>query len=143
MTRPLAALAAVVLALYAAVGQAQLATVPEMPLVAGDPERGRLVFAQCRTCHYTVPEQIHGKAPTPATDIYAFGATAFHLATGRPPFKKGNVIEAHLKTKPPHPLTIIPELSPRLADVILRCLEKKPVDRFASAADLREALKEV
>jgi len=63
MTRPLVALAAVVLALYATAGWAQLATVSEMPLVAGDPERGRLVFAQCRTCHYTVPEQIHGNGP--------------------------------------------------------------------------------
>jgi tRNA A-37 threonylcarbamoyl transferase component Bud32 len=88
------------------------------------------------TPFYMAPEQIQGKPPTPATDIYAFGATAFHLATGRPPFHTGNVIDAHLNTEPPDPLDLNPELDPELGRIILRCLEKKPEDRFADTGEL-------
>ena len=59
--------------------------------------------AVCGTPYYMAPEQIRGQDTTPATDIYAFGATSFHLATGRPPFHEGNVIEAHLNQQPPDP----------------------------------------
>ncbi len=96
--------------------------------------------AVCGTPYYMAPEQIRGLDTTPATDIYALGATSFHLATGRPPFKDGNVIEAHIKLQPPDPLEFAPHLPARLGSVILQCLEKDPQRRFASAADLREAL---
>jgi tRNA A-37 threonylcarbamoyl transferase component Bud32 len=88
------------------------------------------------TPFYMAPEQIQGQPPTPATDIYAFGATAFHLATGRPPFHTGNVIDAHLNTPPPDPLDLIPELDPDLSQIILRCLEKKPENRYANTGEL-------
>lgn len=88
------------------------------------------------TPFYMAPEQIQGQPPTPATDIYAFGATAFHLATGRPPFHTGNVIDAHLNTPPPDPLDLVPDLEPELARIILRCLEKKPEDRYADTGEL-------
>ena len=88
------------------------------------------------TPFYMAPEQIQGDPPTPATDIYAFGATAFHLATGQPPFHTGNVIDAHLNTPPPDPLDLIPDLDPELARIILRCLEKKPEDRYADTGEL-------
>ena len=94
----------------------------------------------CGTPFYMAPEQIRGEPPTPATDIYAFGATAFHLATGRPPFNTGNVIDAHLTKAPPDPLEFAPDLEPELGRIVLRCLEKKPEDRFADARQLRTAL---
>ena len=97
----------------------------------------------CGTPFYMAPEQIRGETPTPATDIYAFGATAFHLATGRPPFHTGNVIDAHLSTPPPDPLELIPELDPELGRVILRCLAKEPGDRFDSAHTLRSSLEKL
>lgn len=96
--------------------------------------------AVCGTPYYMAPEQIRGQDTSPATDIYALGATSFHLATGRPPFKEGNVIEAHLKQQPPDPAEFARQLPAGLGAVILQCLEKDPVRRFASAADLREAL---
>ena len=92
------------------------------------------------TPFYMAPEQILGETPTPATDVYAFGATSFHLATGRPPFNKGNVIDAHLNTEPPNPLDLAPELSPDLSEIILRCLEKEPEDRYTDASELGKAL---
>jgi tRNA A-37 threonylcarbamoyl transferase component Bud32 len=97
----------------------------------------------CGTPYYMAPEQIRGEAPTPATDIYAFGATSFHLATGQPPFKKGNVIDAHLNTPPPNPADLAHDLPPGLDQIILRCLEKQSDQRFQSADALREALLEL
>jgi len=88
------------------------------------------------TPFYMAPEQIQGQPPTPATDIYAFGATAFHLATGRPPFHTGNVIDAHLNTPPPDPLDLVPDLDPELSRIILHCLEKNPEDRYANTGEL-------
>lgn len=96
--------------------------------------------AVCGTPFYMAPEQIRGEAPTPASDIYSFGTTAYHLATGRPPFARGNVIEAHLTQDPLDPRTLNPELAADLAEIILRCLAKDPAARFATAEDLREAL---
>jgi tRNA A-37 threonylcarbamoyl transferase component Bud32 len=96
--------------------------------------------AVCGTPYYMAPEQIRGESPSPATDIYAFGATSFHLATGRPPFKEGNVIEAHLTLKPPNPCELVPELPAELGPIILRCLEKEAKDRYPSADQLRDDL---
>jgi len=92
------------------------------------------------TPYYMAPEQIRGKRPTPATDVYSFGATAFHLATGRPPFNEGSIVDAHLRNPPPDPLDLEPQLDPRLAELILRCLEKDPSARFNNGAELHKAL---
>ncbi len=94
----------------------------------------------CGTPFYMAPEQIRGLPPTPATDIYAFGATSFHLATGQPPFPSGNVIDAHLTKKPPNPLDLAPDLDPELARIILRCLEKNPDHRYKDTGDLKTEL---
>jgi serine/threonine protein kinase len=96
--------------------------------------------AVCGTPYYMAPEQIRGQDTTRATDIYALGATSFHLATGQPPFREGNVIEAHLTQEPPDPVDLAPHLPNGLGEVILRCLAKDPAQRFETAADLREAL---
>lgn len=92
------------------------------------------------TPYYMAPEQIRGKRPTPATDVYSFGATAFHLATGRPPFNEGSIVDAHLRQPPPDPLDLDPQLDPQLAELILRCLEKEPSARFTTGAELHRAL---
>ncbi len=94
----------------------------------------------CGTPFYMAPEQIRGEPPTPASDIYSLGATAFHLATGRPPFATGNVIEAHLEDDPPDPREFAPHIPPDIAAAVLRCLEKDPSDRFPSCADLALSL---
>lgn len=94
----------------------------------------------CGTPYYMAPEQIRGEAPTPATDVYAFGATAFHLATGRPPFYTGDVIEAHLTSPPPNPRDLTADLDPELARIILRCLEKEPLERYPQSGELCAAL---
>lgn len=95
----------------------------------------------CGTPYYMAPEQIRGETPSPATDIYSLGATAYHLAVGRPPFSTGNVIQAHLEESPEDPCALNPGLSPDLAAIILRCLEKEVSMRFSSCLELAEALR--
>ena len=92
------------------------------------------------TPYYMAPEQIRGKRPTPATDVYSFGATAYHLATGRPPFNEGSIVDAHLTLEPPDPLELDPALDPRLAELILRCLRKDPDERFRNGTEVHYAL---
>jgi len=95
----------------------------------------------CGTPYYMAPEQIRGEMPTPATDIYSLGTTAYHLATGHPPFRKGNVIQAQLEKKPKDPCEENPELSRELGNIILRCLEKDPTKRFEDCRRLADALR--
>jgi predicted Ser/Thr protein kinase len=105
-----------------------------------DSAAGSSAGGVCGTPFYMAPEQIRGEVPTPATDIYAFGATAYHLATGRPPFYRGNVIDSHLKDPPADPRDTVPDLHAELARIVLKCLEKTPGDRYQSADELRDEL---
>ena len=74
-----------------------------------------------------------------ASDIYALGAVAYYLATGRHPFAARTFLEiaARHLTATPDPLP--PELPGPLAQLVLACLEKKPADRPASAAALERS----
>ncbi len=76
-------------------------------------------------------------------DLYALGAMAYEMLSGRPPFEGEStqtVLAAHV-TVPPDPITRHrPTVPDWLADVVMRCLEKKPADRWQSAAELREQL---
>jgi len=94
----------------------------------------------CGTPYYMAPEQIRGEPPSPATDVYSLGATFFHLATGRPPFVKGNIIRGHLSEPPPDPASLNPTLPPGISAIILRCLAKDPQERYRSGAELRNGL---
>ncbi len=88
------------------------------------------------TPFYMSPEQTLGRNVDHRTDIYSLGVTLFELATGQLPFQKGNVPYHHVHTAPPDPLTIKPDLPPALGKIILRCLEKDPDRRFASAREI-------
>jgi serine/threonine-protein kinase len=90
------------------------------------------------------PEAITGGGSIgPWSDLYALGALGFFLVTGRPPFQ-GSLIEVcghHLHTPPPRPSHVLGRAVPRaLEDVLLRCLEKVPDRRPATAAELQEML---
>jgi serine/threonine-protein kinase len=97
------------------------------------------------TPEYMSPEQVRGERPTPSTDLYACGVMLYQMATGRLPFEGNDptVIAAqHLERAPTAPSEIRPGLDPALEAVILRALNKRPLDRFADARAMRVALLE-
>ena len=95
------------------------------------------------TLHYMAPEQLAGKEPEPATDVFALGVMLYEMITGRRAFEGENaasVIAAVLQTEPP-PLTSFDIVVPvELETIIRHCLIKDPHDRWQNALDLSLAL---
>jgi len=88
------------------------------------------------TPHYMAPEQVRGKPVDARSDIYAFGALAYHLVTGRPPFAGENAIAigfAHISETPESPRVLRKDCPPKLEAAIMAALAKNPSDRPASA----------
>jgi serine/threonine-protein kinase len=88
------------------------------------------------TPHYMAPEQVRGKPVDARTDIYALGALAYHLVTGRPPFAGDNAIAigfAHLSETPDAPRVLRKDCPASLDATIMAALAKNPDDRPASA----------
>jgi serine/threonine-protein kinase len=96
------------------------------------------------TPFYMAPEQVMRSQPPDArTDIYALGAIAYFLLTGRPPFvgeDSMSVMVAHARDPVVPPSQHKPGIPADLEAVVLRCLEKDPRMRFADAESLNQAL---
>jgi tRNA A-37 threonylcarbamoyl transferase component Bud32 len=100
---------------------------------------GTGVGAMIGTPGYMAPEQLGGAQVDARTDLFALGVTFYEMLATKRPFATGGKIEeaySILKNEP-EPLHGV---HPALARVVMRCLEKKPEDRFQSAADLAFAL---
>jgi len=95
------------------------------------------------TFQYMAPEQLEGKPVDVRTDLFAFGALIYEMASGRRAFEGGSqasLIAAILEREPP-PLSTLQPLSPVGLDRLIRtCLAKDPDDRWQSAGDLRRQL---
>ncbi|MFN8010298.1 MAG: serine/threonine-protein kinase [Holophagaceae bacterium] len=93
---------------------------------------------------YMAPEQFRGEPATPRSDLYALGLVLYEVCTGRRPFHADSLAawrQAHLEEVPSHPGAQVGGLDPGLERLILRCLEKDPVRRPASAAQVAAALR--
>ena len=91
------------------------------------------------TLPYMAPEILRGKKGDRRIDIYAVGVLLYEMATGHRPFdqKLATAMIADVQTKlPPSPARYNPGLSSRLEDIILKCLEKDPDNRYQSAKEL-------
>ncbi len=94
---------------------------------------------------YMAPEMITGADPTDArSDLYSLGCVGYWLVTGRPLFESGTplgVLVEHVKTEPsPASQRAEIPIPPELDRILLKCVAKKPVDRFQSARELADAL---
>ena len=94
------------------------------------------------TRRYMSPEQLDGPASV-YSDIYSLGVVLYEILTGQRPFTATNVVALTREIKervPTDPRRLRSGLHGDLAQICLRCLEKKPEDRYASAQSLANAL---
>ncbi len=92
---------------------------------------------------YMSPEQLRGEPATARSDLYALGLVLYEVCTGRRPFKAASFADwqrAHFHDLPSNPSLHTKDLDPALERVILKCLEKDPAHRPASAAQVAAAL---
>ena len=92
------------------------------------------------TALYMAPEQVAKGNVTPATDVYALGAVAYHCIAGNPPFDGDNALQValrHLEDEPePLPDNLVP---PAVRELISRAMAKQPEDRYSNAAEFAAA----
>jgi serine/threonine-protein kinase len=95
------------------------------------------------TLHFMAPEQLAGERTDHRCDIYTLGAVLYRMLVGEAPFE-GDTAPALIRRvldEAPRPLTDrLARVPPMLDAVVLRCLAKRPSDRFESMAELESAL---
>ncbi len=95
---------------------------------------------------YMAPEQLEGRLPTPQTDLYALGAMMFEVLTGELPWRADTVLAAmmrRLDEPPPDPRVQVPALPAAIAALVMRCMQRLPELRPASALAVARELRAV
>src|SRR5579863_1805144 len=98
------------------------------------------------TAGYMSPEQVRSEPVDHRSDIFSFGCVLYELATGKRAFQGKSAVDvmsAILNSEPPDLVTTEAPLPPGLETIIRRCLEKRPEQRFQSAADLAFAIRAI
>ncbi len=121
---------------------------PSKTGLAKDVSLAATYTARGGTIRYMAPEQFVTGHSSVQSDVWALGVILYELVSGRHPFGRPDaedfqVIRAIQFIDPPDLSEIVPGISPELKSVIATCLEKTPAVRYASAAEVREALKTI
>ena len=96
------------------------------------------------SARYMSPEQLTGKQTTQRSDIYSVGILLYNCLTGEPPFVGDlkSLTRRQLQEAPKPPRELNRKISPHMEAVILKALAKDPADRYQSAGDMLEDLRE-
>src|SRR5665213_2916292 len=121
---------------------------PSMPGETPKFSPGATYTARGGTIAYMAPEQFVTGQSSVQSDIFALGLILYEMVSGSHPFHRPDgqdlqSIRAIQYAEPPALREIVPDLPVELESVILRCLEKQPSERYASAAEVREGLKTI
>ncbi len=121
---------------------------PSKPGLAKDASVAATYTARGGTIRYMAPEQFVTGQSSVQSDVWALGVILYELVSGRHPFSRPDAedfqtIRAIQFSDPVDLSEIVPDISTELKSVIATCLEKTPATRYASAAEVREALKTI
>jgi serine/threonine-protein kinase len=121
---------------------------PSKPAMAKDASMAATYTARGGTIRYMAPEQFVTGQSSVQSDVWALGVILYELVSGRHPFARVDaedfqIIRAIQFSDPVDLSDIVPQISAELKSVIATCLEKTPAKRYASAAEVREALKTI
>ena len=125
-------------------GTAKLADLGLAVFVDSNPSGGSSGQGMAGTVAYMPPEQaMSARTVDHRSDMYALGATFYHLVTGQIPFQGATRMEVILKhakepLKPPH--EVVPDFPREVSDVIVKMMAKAPADRYQTYDDLLDAL---
>ncbi len=120
------------------------ARAPSEPAAASTVVEATRTGTMLGTVGYMSPEQVRGQGVDQRSDLFAFGCVLYEMLSGAPPFRRDTAADTSsaILHEDPGPLpSACGEVPPALREIVCRCLEKRPEDRFSTAHDVALALR--